>query len=146
MFYPHLAIPLVPHKLYSFLIHRFPHLFDWSLPSSLSSIYPRILCKPDFAHGCGLIPVKPSIDIGGYNSEMIGYGPEDDLFNQRLKYYARVYYHKGTFSSSTFHLPHRPLQHQNKTKNWYLWRDIMTHQSIHGVFADTINRNFDPYQ
>ena len=82
------------------------------------------------------------MDIGGYNSEMIGYGPEDDLFNQRLKFYARVYYHTCCYSSSTFHLPHLPLQQQNKKKNWNTWRDTMNYQSIHGVFADTI-KGFD---
>ena len=141
--YPYPRIPLVPQRAFSFFISCFPHLFDWTLPTSLGSIYLRQLSKPDFAHGCGLIPVKFSKKIGGYNSEMIGYGPEDDLFNQRLKYYARVYYHKGSFCSSTFHLPHQPLQQQNKSKNWHIWRDMMNHQSIHGAFSDSINREFD---
>ena len=141
--YPYLRIPLIPFKAYSRLMSCFPVLFDWTLPNSLSSIYSRYLCSPDFAHGCGLVPVKLSIDIGGYNSEMIGYGPEDDLFNQRLKFYARVYYHKGCYSSSTFHLPHKPLQQQNKRKNWNTWRDTMNYQSFHGVFSDTIKRTFD---
>ena len=60
--------------------------------------------KKDYAHGCGLIPIEPLKKIGGYNEEIIGYGPEDDLFNQRIKFFSRVYYHKGNLRSSTFHI------------------------------------------
>ena len=93
--------------------------------------------------GCGLIPIAPLLRIGGYNSEIVGYGPEDDLFNQRLKNYARIYYHKGSLVSSTFHIPHKPLQQQNKKKNWMYWSHSLSHQALHGAFSDTVIRVHD---
>ena len=120
----------------------FPQLFRWTPPSSFSDIIKLRHAASNFAHGCGLIPIAPLLRIGGYNSEIVGYGPEDDLFNQRLKNYARIYYHKGSLVSSTFHIPHKPLQQQNKKKNWMYWSDSLSHQALHGLF-DTVIRVHD---
>ena len=92
--------------------------------------------KSGLAHGCGLIPTESLKEIGGYNEELIGYGPEDDLFNKRLELNARVYYHKGSFRSSTFHIFHKNLNHQNKQKNWLYWKNIIKDIERNGIYSD----------
>ena len=132
----------LPDKLYPILSEKFPFLYDWDLPKDLEDILRSFDMKSGFAHGCGLIPIKPLKEIGGYNEEMIGYGPEDDLFNRRLALNARTYYHKGTFRSSTFHICHRNLNHQNKLSNWLYWKKIIYDLNRNGVHSDgrIINR------
>lgn len=132
----------LPDKLYPILSEKFPFLYDWDLPKDLEDILRSFDMKSGFAHGCGLIPIKPLKEIGGYNEEMIGYGPEDDLFNRRLALNARTYYHRGTFRSSTFHICHRNLNHQNKLSNWLYWKKIIYDLNRNGVHSDgrIINR------
>ena len=137
------AIPRVrflPDKLYGKLNFYFPRFFDWSLPTNINQILSRKLSKAGFAHGCGLIPINSLKLIGGYNSELIGHGPEDDLFNQRIKFYSRVYYHKGTFRSSTFHLPHPSLNQENRFKNHNYWQNSLNDIYLNGVYSDLIKR------
>lgn len=141
--FPECKIPHIPRILLPRTLKYFPQLFRWTPPSSFSDIIKLRHAASNFAHGCGLIPIAPLLRIGGYNSEIVGYGPEDDLFNQRLKNYARIYYHKGSLVSSTFHIPHKPLQQQNKKKNWMYWSHSLSHQALHGAFSDTVIRVHD---
>ena len=137
------AIPkykLLPDFLYGKLNFYFPELYNWNLPTNLNEIMIRKLSKSGFAHGCGLIPLGALRKIGGYNSELIGHGPEDDLFNQRIKFYSRVYYHKGNYRSSTFHLPHPPLNQQNRLNNFKYWFDSLEDIKLNGLYSDLIRR------
>lgn len=137
------AIPkykFLPDFLYGKLNFYFPELYNWNLPTNLKEILIRKLSKPGFAHGCGLIPLGALRKIGGYNSELIGHGPEDDLFNQRIKFYSRIYYHKGNYRSSTFHLPHPPINQQNRLNNFKYWFHSLEDININGVYSDLIRR------
>jgi len=45
-----------------------------------------------YAHGNSLIHLKSFYDIQGYDEEMIGYGPEDSLCNERISKINKVIY------------------------------------------------------
>ena len=126
----------IPDKLYPYLSETLPFLYDWEIPISFDNILRDYNMKSGFAHGCGLIPTKSLREIGGYNEELIGYGPEDDLFNKRLSFNARIYYHNGSFRSSTFHIFHRNHHHQNKKKNWLYWKKITKDLEEFGIYSD----------
>ena len=133
-------IKFLPRKLYGKLSFYFPDLFDWKIPKSLDEILLREFSKSDYAHGCGLIPINSLLKIGGYNSEMYGHGPEDDLFNQRIKFFSRLYYHKGNYRSSTFHLPHPALNQQDRIKNHKYWFDIVDEINYNGIYSEQIEK------
>ena len=88
---PNKKYKLIPNKLFNLLSSYFPDLYNWEPPNNLNQILNIDYMKAGFAHGCGIIPIDPMKKIGGYNEEMIGYGPEDDLFNKRLNFFSRVY-------------------------------------------------------
>ena len=133
-------IKFFPRRLYGKISYHFPKYFDWTIPKSLGEILSREFSKSDYAHGCGLIPLKALRKIGGYNSEMLGHGPEDDLFNQRIKYYSRIYYHKGTYRSSTFHLPHCYLNQKDRLKNYKYWFNTIDEMNYNGIYSELIKR------
>lgn len=133
-------IKFLPRRFYGKFSFYFPKFFDWTIPKSLSQVLSRELSKSDYAHGCGLIPIKALRKIGGYNSEMFGHGPEDDLFNQRIKFFSRIYYHNGTFRSSTFHLPHKYLNQKNRLKNYKYWYDTIDEIKCNGIYSELIDR------
>ena len=136
---PICKISFVPVRLYSRLSAIFPNLFCWDIPASryndlqLFKKYPT-----NFAHGCGIFPVKPLQKIGGFNTEIVGHGPEDALVNARLSYYARVIYHKGNTLCQSLHLPHQSLHQSNTKKNHLYWIYYCTHSSLHGLNSNLI--------
>ena len=137
---PRKRLKFFPSKLFNLISTYLPKLYDWSLPTNLNQILNMELSKKGYAHGCGLIPIESMKKIGGYNEEIIGYGPEDDLFNQRLRFFARVYYHEGGLRSSTFHIYHSKLNYQNKKKNWHYWNKIIKDIDINSIHSDYIFR------
>lgn len=73
-----------------------------------------------FAHGPGLIHTETFHLINGYDEEMIGHGPEDDLFNTRIGKVNKLIYDNSN-DISTFHLWHPKLQRIQVEKNLNLW-------------------------
>jgi hypothetical protein len=73
-----------------------------------------------FAHGNGLIHTETFFKIQGYDEEMIGYGPEDDLFNIRISKVNRIIYDKLP-DTATFHLWHTRLSWIQVEKNHNIW-------------------------
>jgi len=65
----------------------------------------KIKKDPDggFAHGNGLIHRKSFLRINGYDEDFIGYGPEDDMFNIRIKKINDWVYDKEMYSVHMFH-------------------------------------------
>jgi len=137
---PVCKLPWLPTRIVTYAMNRYPRLFDWSLPKNFSEILRRQWARVGYAHGCGLVPIRPLSEIGGYNAEMFDHGPEDDLFNKRICFFARLYYHPGTLMSSTFHLPHMPLRQSNSKVNFMYWRNSLSHMSYHGIDSSQIIR------
>ena len=137
---PNKKYKFIPNKLFNLLSSIFPYLYNWEIPKTLNEILNINYMNSGFAHGCGLIPIDPLKKIGGYNEELIGYGPEDDLFNKRLSFFARVYYHIGSLRSSTFHIYHPKLNYQNKNKNWQYWKFITKDINKNRIHSDYIFR------
>ena len=133
-------IKYLPRRFYGKISFYFPEYFDWTIPKSLDQILSRELSLSGYAHGCGLIPIKAWKKVGGYNSEMVGHGPEDDLFNQRIKFFSRIYYHKGTLRSSTFHLPHPYLEQKDRLKNYKYWFSSIDEINHNGIYSELIER------
>lgn len=73
-----------------------------------------------YAHGNGLIHKDSFYKIQGYDEEMIGYGPEDDLFNTRISKINRIIY-DNLNDTSTFHLWHPRFQMLQFEKNMQIW-------------------------
>ena len=137
---PDKKIKFIPRKIFNITSTYLPQLYKWDPPSKFEEILGMEFSNSGFGHGCGLLPIGPLREIGGYNEEIIGYGPEDDLLNKRIKFFARVYYHRGTLRSSTFHIYHTKLNYQNKNKNWIYWRDIIKNIEENCVHSDYIFR------
>jgi len=74
-----------------------------------------------YAHGNGLIHKDSFYKIQGYDEEMIGYGPEDDLFNTRISKINRIIY-DNLNDTSTFHLWHPRFQMLQFEKNMEIWK------------------------
>lgn len=74
-----------------------------------------------FAHGNGLIHLESFIRIKGYDEEMIGYGPEDDLFNTRISKINYIVY-DNDISTATVHLWHPRYHMIQHKKNMQIWQ------------------------
>ena len=74
-----------------------------------------------YAHGNGLIHKDSFYKIQGFDEEMIGYGPEDDLFNTRISKINRIIY-DNLNDTSTFHLWHPRFQMIQFEKNMEIWK------------------------
>lgn len=69
-----------------------------------------------YAHGNGLMHRKSFLDIGGYNEKMIGYGPEDDEFNQRLSKINRLVYREDIITVHLLHKEFNRIQTEENSK------------------------------
>ena len=78
--------------------------------------------KGGYAHGNGLIHTQTFFDIQGYDEEMIGYGPEDDLFNIRISKINRIIY-DNLNDTASFHLWHPRFHMIQFEKNMEIWRN-----------------------
>jgi len=63
------------------------------------------------AGGNGLIHLESFIKIQGYDEEMIGYSPEDDLFNQRIGKINKLIYNNKLATAHLFHPRFNMIQH-----------------------------------
>lgn len=75
-----------------------------------------------YAHGNGIIHKDSFIQIRGYDEEMIGYGPEDDLFNTRISKINRMIY-DNLPDTASFHLWHPRFHMIQFEKNMQIWRE-----------------------
>jgi len=73
------------------------------------------------AHGNGIIHLESFTRLRGYDEEMIGYGPEDDLFNTRIGKVNDIVYDKGNDTAS-IHLWHPRLRVIQLKKNMRIWQ------------------------
>lgn len=100
--------------------------FAKTSPLAESSDYETLALLPnnggDFAHGNGIIHLESFIRIRGYDEEMIGYGPEDDLFNTRISKVNDIIYDNDV-NTATIHLWHKRLQLIQYKKNMGIWKE-----------------------
>ena len=100
--------------------------FAATSPLMESSDYKALSTLPNnqggFAHGNGIIHLESFIRLRGYDEEMIGYGPEDDLFNTRIGKVNDIVYDKGDDTAS-IHLWHPRLRLIQLKKNMSIWQD-----------------------
>lgn len=79
--------------------------------------YKSLPCDPiNFAHGNGKICTDIFYKIRGYDEDLIGYGPEDDLFNKRYREVAPIEYSRDVHLS-TKHIWHEPFQRLQVEEN-----------------------------
>jgi hypothetical protein len=78
--------------------------------------------KGGYAHGNGIIHKDSFFKIKGYDEEMIGYGPEDDLFNTRISKINRIIY-DNLPDTASFHLWHPRFHMIQFEKNVQIWRE-----------------------
>lgn len=94
-----------------------------------------------FAHGNGIIHLESFMRLQGYDEEMIGYGPEDDLFNTRISRVNNIVYDKGNDTAS-IHLWHPRLQMIQWKENMNLWRERKAYfQSLEDPTWDDVTAN-----
>ena len=100
--------------------------FAATSPQMESSDYEALSVLPHngggFAHGNGVIHLESFIRLRGYDEEMIGYGPEDDLFNTRICKVNDIVYDKGDDTAS-IHLWHPRLRLIQLKKNMSIWQE-----------------------
>ena len=96
-----------------------------------------------YAHGNGMIHKDSFIQIRGYDEEMIGYGPEDDLFNTRISKINRIIY-DNLPDTASFHLWHPRFHMIQFEKNMDIWRNrkLYYNSLVNPTYKDVIaNRN-----
>lgn len=96
-----------------------------------------------YAHGNGIIHKDSFIQIRGYDEEMIGYGPEDDLFNTRISKINRMIY-DNLPDTASFHLWHPRFHMIQFEKNMQIWNDrkLFYNSLVDPTYKDVIaNRN-----
>lgn len=120
-----------------------------------SADYWRLRTLPNngggFAHGNGIIHLPSFLRIRGYDEELIGYGPEDDLFNCRISKVNRIYYDADEATAS-IHLWHPRLRMIQYKKNMEIWRrkkayyDNLQNPSWEGVTANLGKTNWGVFE
>ncbi|QWD91097.1 hypothetical protein FD973_01795 [Polynucleobacter sp. MWH-Braz-FAM2G] len=104
---------------------RFLRRFASTSPLMECSDYETLSKLPNngggFAHGNGIIHLETFMRLRGYDEEMIGYGPEDDLFNTRIGKVNDIIYDNSDDTAS-IHLWHPRLQLIQLKKNMSIWR------------------------
>lgn len=100
-----------------------------------------------FAHGNGLIHLSSFLLIQGYDEELIGYGPEDDLFNARIGKINRLIY-DNLADTSTFHLWHPRYNMIQFEENMRIWKEkkkfysSLVNPSINDLKANIKNKEW----
>lgn len=132
VFYNYNLSPIVKVPIWRSLLRRIPPI-KFILKSKakyLPHVYTheyevldRLVKEPGgFAHGNGLIHTSSFYLIRGYDEEMIGYGPEDDLFNIRIGKINRLIY-DNLPDTSSFHLWHPKISWIQVDTNLSIWRE-----------------------
>ena len=105
---------------------RFLRRFAITSPRIVSSDYEQLSLFPHngggFAHGNGIVHLESFMRLRGYDEEMIGYGPEDDLFNSRIGKFNDVIY-DGRNDTASIHLWHPRLRQIQLKKNMRIWKE-----------------------
>lgn len=105
---------------------RIMRRFAATSPHMESSDYKALSMLPHngggFAHGNGIIHLESFTRLRGYDEEMIGYGPEDDLFNTRIGKVNDVVYDNDDDTAS-IHLWHPRLRVIQLKKNMRIWQE-----------------------
>lgn len=96
-------------------LHKHPYTHEYVVLDQLG--------KEDggYAHGNGLIHLESFLLIQGYDEELIGYGPEDDLFNTRIGKTNRLIY-DNLLDTATFHLWHPRFNMIQFEENMRIWK------------------------
>ena len=125
---------------------RVIHRFAKKSPRMESSDYGVLSSLPKrggFAHGNGIIHLESFIRLRGYDEEMIGYGPEDDLFNTRIAKVNDVIYDDGD-DTTTIHLWHPNLRRIQVNKNMKIWKERKVfYENLQGSDWDAVMANKD---
>ncbi len=79
-----------------------------------------------FAHGNGVIHLESFTRLRGYDESLIGYGPEDDLFNTRIGKVNALIYDPDPLTAS-IHLWHPRLRMIQYRKNMKIWARMKAH-------------------
>ena len=92
-----------------------------------------------YAHGNGFIHKDSFFQIRGYDEEMIGYGPEDDLFNTRICKINRIIY-DNLPDTASFHLWHPRFHMIQFEKNMNIWseRKSFYNSLVAPVYTDVL--------
>lgn len=116
---------LQPRYQPAWMSMRFLRRFASTSPRMESSDYAALAALPHndggFAHGNGVIHLESFTRLRGYDEEMIGYGPEDDLFNIRIGKVNDLIYDQGDDTAS-IHLWHPRLRRIQLKKNMKIWQ------------------------
>ncbi|MBF9046471.1 glycosyltransferase [Rhodobacterales bacterium LSUCC0031] len=112
-----------------------------------SSDYEALLKLPnnggDYAHGNGVIHLESFLRLRGYDENMIGYGPEDDLFNCRIGKVNELVYDPDPQTAS-IHLWHPRLRMIQHRTNMRIWWDMKAHyNSLDNPGWDDVTANRD---
>jgi predicted glycosyltransferase involved in capsule biosynthesis len=75
-----------------------------------------------YAHGLGLIHTESFLEINGFDEELIGYGPEDVLFNIRIGKINRLIY-DNLPDTATLHLWHPKFHRIQVSKNLNIFNE-----------------------
>ena len=96
------------------------YYFPYSYSSDFTVLDQLPKSAGGFAHGNGLVHLETFMALRGYDEEMIGYGPEDGLFNTRISKVNRVIY-DNLPDTASYHLWHprfHMIQVEKNIKNW----------------------------
>lgn len=94
-----------------------------------------------YAHGNGVIHLESFLRLRGYDENLIGYGPEDDLFNCRIGKVNELVYDPDPQTAS-IHLWHPRLRMIQHRKNMRIWRDMKAHyNSLDNPSWDDVTAN-----
>lgn len=97
--------------------------------------------KGGYAHGNGIIHLPTFTLIQGYDEEMVGYGPEDDLFNTRIGKINRLIY-DNLPDTASLHLWHPRFHMIQFEENMRIWKEkkeyynSINNASYHDVIAN----------
>ena len=91
--------------------------------------------KVNFAHGCGIFNRAVFLELRGFNEEFVGYGPEDGLFNARLKKIHLIEYNENK-AFTTMHLWHKKFARYQVRKNMKFYKQEIAKLNNLSVDAD----------
>jgi predicted glycosyltransferase involved in capsule biosynthesis len=114
------TFPFVPtyRRLKDFL-YQMPQI-----ETAQTNLLKRVKHKVDFAHGCGIFNHAVFLKLRGFNEEFVGYGPEDGLFNARLKKRHLIEYNEDE-AFATMHLWHKKFARYQVGKNMRFYKQEM---------------------
>lgn len=109
---------------------RFLRRFAYKSSPGNSHDYSELMRLPNngggFAHGNGVIHLESFMRLRGYDENLIGYGPEDDLFNTRISKVNTLIYDPDPQLAS-IHLWHQRLRMIQYRKNMKIWAQMKAH-------------------